>query len=113
MKSLLFLIAAIAIVLTGASNAAGKNPKIEVQRIGAMVLAIDAALKAPAKKESLETIVSYGTDSRHYVMIRGWLAELLKGTESQLDAVRDPKLKAKHQEKATFLKKAIRRIDLE
>ncbi|MFC7338239.1 hypothetical protein ACFQY0_13680 [Haloferula chungangensis] len=87
--------------------------KSEEIRVGSMVLAIDAALKSPEKKESLETIARYGTDTRHYVMIRGWLSELLKGTESQLAATTDPELKAKHQQKADFLKKAIRRIDLE
>ena len=78
-----------------------------------MVIAIDAALKAPEDKKSLETIATYGTDSRHYVMIRGWMVQLLSGSESQLEATREPQLKQKHQRKVDFLRKVIRRIDLE
>ncbi|MGB6222576.1 hypothetical protein [Haloferula sp.] len=90
-----------------------KTIEAEQLRIGSMVMAIDAALKKPADQSSLETIARFGTDSRHYVMIRGWLVELLKGSESQLAATQDPDLKAKHRQKVDFLKKAIRRIDLE
>jgi hypothetical protein len=89
------------------------NKLAEEQRIGAMVMEIDSALKAPSDAKSLATIVRYGTDSRHYVMIRGWLVQLLKGAESQNSAASEPELKSKHQEAVDFLKKAIRRIDLE
>lgn len=89
------------------------NNQNEALRIGAMVMEIDAALKAPDDAKSLETIVRYGTDSRHYVMIRGWLVQLLKGAESQHSASSDPELKAKHKASVDFLKKSIRRIDLE
>lgn len=88
-------------------------PTTPEHRIGVMVLEIQAALKAPNDKKSLETIARYGTDTRYYVMIRGWLVQLLNGAESQLNATRDPDLKKKHQTKVTFLRKAIRRIDLE
>lgn len=104
---------ALFLLLTGLLQAAEPKAIAEQRRIGTMVIEIDAALKKPADKASLETIARHGTDSRHYVMIRGWLNELLKGTESQLRAARDPALKQKHQQMADFLRKAIRRIDLE
>lgn len=85
----------------------------EEYKIGVMVKAIALAIKTPEKQESLKTIARYGTDSRYYVMIRGWLSQVLRGTESQLDANRDPVRKAKIQQKVDFLKKSIRRIDLE
>jgi len=85
----------------------------EEYKIGIMVKAIAAAIKAPEKPASLKTITTYGTDSRYYVMIRGWLSQILRGTESQLNATRDPARKAKFQQKVDFLKKSIRRIDLE
>ncbi len=86
----------------------------EEYRIGVMVKAIAAAIKAPEKPASLQTIATHGTDSRYYVMIRGWLVQELSGVESQLAAIRDdPERKAKFQRKIDFLKKAIRRIDLE
>lgn len=77
-----------------------------------MVKAIDVAIQKPQEASSLETIVHYGTDSRYYVMIRGWLSQELAGVDSQINAgakLSDQGL----QTKAEFLRKAIRRIDLE
>jgi len=85
----------------------------EEYRIGVMVKAISAAIQSPKKPESMAVIVKYGTDSRYYVMIRGWLTQELRGVESQLQAVRDAKAKSQFQTKVNFLKKAVRRIDLE
>ncbi len=95
------------------SDASEDLKKSEEYKIGVMVKAIAVAIKAPEKPESLKTITRYGTDSRYYVMIRGWLSQVLKGTESQLNATRDPARKVKFQQKVDFLKKSIRRIDLE
>ena len=78
-----------------------------------MVKAVAAALDAPEEPASLETIAGYGALTAHYVMIRGWLAQELKGVESQLEATRDPAKKSPLEAKASFLRKAIRRIDLE
>lgn len=103
----------VLLLLSGLLHAADPDTATEQRRIGAMVIAIDAALKKPGDRASIETIARYGTDSRHYVMIRGWLNELLRGTESQLKASKEPALRKKHQQKADFLRKAIRRIDLE
>jgi hypothetical protein len=97
----------IAASVTHADNAA------EEQKIGRMVLEIQEALKHPEKEGSLESIAQYGTLTPHYVMIRGWLGLELRGVESQLQAARDSELKAKHKVRADFLRKAIRRIDLE
>ncbi|MGS0680342.1 hypothetical protein ACVBIL_04170 [Shewanella sp. 125m-7] len=81
--------------------------------IGVMVKSLDSAIKSPSP-ESLALINQYGTDSRYYVMIRGWLVQELQGVNSQLSAYRkDDALKAKLQQKADFLTQAIRRIDLE
>ena len=85
----------------------------EERRIGEMVQSIDAAIAAPDDPESLATVTRYGTDTRYYVMIRGWLVQELQGVESQLEASRDPQLQAKFRQKADFLRTAIRRIDLE
>ena len=51
---------------------------------------------------ALETIAKHGTDSRYYVMIRGWLVQVKSGVESQLAATKDPGLKAKHQQRVTL-----------
>lgn len=82
-------------------------------QIGVMVNAIDKAI-TDARPDSLELIYQYGTDSRYYVMIRGWLIQELTGVQSQLDAHRPQDERRQQLEhKVNFLKQAIRRIDLE
>ncbi|WP_299805590.1 hypothetical protein [uncultured Shewanella sp.] len=105
-------------VLTLPAMATEPTPSDEY-RIGVMVKSLDNAIKHPSNA-SLATISEYGTDSRYYVMIRGWLVQELQGAESQLGAYRSDNLdkiqaeqKAKLLQKVDFLKLAIRRIDLE
>ena len=88
------------------------NNQSEYQ-IGVMVNAIDKAI-TDAQPDSLELIYQYGTDSRYYVMIRGWLVQELTGVQSQLDAHRQQDERRQQlAHKVNFLKQAIRRIDLE
>lgn len=88
------------------------NNQSEYQ-IGLMVNAIDKAI-TDAQPDSLELIYQYGTDSRYYVMIRGWLVQELTGVQSQLDAHRQQDERRQQlAHKVNFLKQAIRRIDLE
>ena len=85
----------------------------EPQRIGEMVMAVEQALAHPEDPQSLDVISRHGTDSRHYVMIRGWLIQELQAVESQLAASRTPELQQRFSTRAEFLRRAIRRIDLE
>jgi hypothetical protein len=89
------------------------NPRSEEYRIGIMIKALSVALSAPTRPQSLETVARYGTDSRYYVMIRGWLNEELSGVQSQLDSAQDHAAKVLLQQKSDFLRASIRRIDLE
>ena len=89
------------------------SSSFEEKMIGAMVKAVSAAIDAPRNPDSMVTIVEHGTDSRYYVMIRGWLVQELRGVESQLDGARDPAAKEKLSQKVEFLRQSIRRIDLE
>ncbi len=99
-------------ILTLPVQAAAKE-QAEEYAIGVMVKSLDAAIALPSEA-SLNTISHYGTDSRYYVMIRGWLVQELQGVESQLSAYhQDDELKTRLQHKVDFLKQAIRRIDLE
>lgn len=91
---------------------ADKN-EIEAQKIGEMVQQLQIAIKSPHAKESLDTISLYGTDSRYYSMIRGWLFQELVGVESQLHASKSVAQNEKFQHHSNFLKQAIRMIDLE
>jgi len=99
------------------------EPLSEEYKIGIMVKALSRAIASPDAPDSLQIITRYGTDSRYYVMIRGWLVQELSGVQSQLDATKDHKTKD-HKTKddsaktalagrVSFLTKAIRRIDLE
>ncbi len=85
----------------------------EEYQIGVMVKRVAEAISTPGEPESLQAIVKYGTDSRYYVMIRGWLIQELSGVESQILAAQEDATSAKLRWKADFLEKSIRRIDLE
>ncbi|TBW49839.1 hypothetical protein EZI54_19195 [Marinobacter halodurans] len=103
----------LAIALTAVLAGCQTQPTSEAERIGHMVQAVDAAIDRPADPESLDTLVRYGTDSRYYIMIRGWLSQELEGVESQYEASRNPERRQRLQARADFLRQAIRRIDLE
>jgi len=85
----------------------------EEYQIGMMVKMIETAIQEPEKPESLEIIAMYGTDTRYYVMIRGWLTQKLAGVQSQNQASHNDDQNSELMQKEIFLTKAIRRIDLE
>ena len=90
-----------------------KESATEEYKIGVMVKALARAIASPDEPDSLQIISQYGTDSRYYVMIRGWLVQELSGVQSQLDANRNDNAKVELTERVAFLTQAIRRIDLE
>lgn len=104
--ALLFLLAALAGCCTAPQST-------EEQRLGKMIEQVGYAIKHPNSDNALEIITQAGTDSRYYVMIRGWLVQELQGVQSQFNATRNSADKDKFQTKITFLHQAIRRIDLE
>ncbi len=84
----------------------------EATRLGERVEAVRRAIDCPDCPGSMAAVVDLGTDSRYYVMTRGWLLERLRADRSVLDAAGDvasPQLAARVE----FLQQAIRRIDLE
>ncbi|ABO22336.1 hypothetical protein SHLO109777_12745 [Shewanella loihica] len=109
-------------ILSGCANGHGQaqdpsqtqsqsSHQAEQQELGAMVQALQQAIATPSP-EQLEVIARYGTDSRYYVMVRGWLVQELSGIESQLAAQGDGAPETMRA-KAEHLRAAIRRIDLE
>jgi|GEM_PF-1900806 len=90
-----------------------KESGTEEYKIGVMIKALSRAIASPDEPDSHKIITQYGTDSRYYVMIRGWLVQVLSGVRSQLDANRNDTTKEKLSEKVALLTQAIRRIDLE
>lgn len=128
MKLRINIILFSALLLTGCAQQNSVTPTntepnlaSQTYQVGVMVEAISFALSKPNEASSLETISLYGTDSRYYVMIRGWLVQEQAGVQSQLDAIRSSgattaeqaQTKQKFIDKLAFLTLAIRRIDLE
>ena len=109
--ALLSLVGCISTANQNSSKTAAETQS-EALRIGGIVQKVDFAIAHPSR-DSLEDIVLAGTDTRHYVMIRGWLVQALKGIESQHDASAAADRRAELQVKIDFLQMAIRRIDLE
>jgi hypothetical protein len=84
----------------------------ETYEIGLMVEKVQQALQT-RDDDALQVIYLYGTDSRYYSMIRGWLFQELVSVESQLHASKNTQNSEKFQLNSDFLKQAIRLIDLE
>ena len=79
--------------------------------MGKQILAIKAILEDPNTPYAIEAVVEFGTDTRYYVLVRGWLSEKLRADLSLLARRDDPLPKI--SSRVDFLKKAIRAIDLE
>jgi len=84
----------------------------EALRLGRKVLAVRAAIRNPRDPTAMEAIMDLGTDSRYYVMVRGWLMMQLQGDMSILDA-NQGEVRPEIRARVEFLNKAIRAIDLE
>jgi hypothetical protein len=83
------------------------------QRMGLMIQELQMAIQTPTDQHALDVIYQYGTDSRYYLMVRGWLVQSLNGVESQLQVQQSAPKKAQLSLHAQALKSAIRSIDLE
>lgn len=84
----------------------------EALRLGRKVLAVSAAIRNPRDPNAMAAIMDLGTDSRYYVMVRGWLTMQRQGDISIIDANRDA-VRPEIRERVEFLNQAIRAIDLE
>lgn len=111
-KCLLFILPFLVVTNVGAQKTTEPMTESETYQIGLMVQEVQGALKI-RDEQALQTISLYGTDSRYYSMIRGWLFQELVGVESQLHAAKNEKSALKFQKNSNFLKKAIIQIDLE
>lgn len=84
----------------------------EVLELGRRVAAAGAAIRDPDTPGAMYSITELGKDSRHYTMVRGWLALQLHGDESIVAAGAEGE-RPDIEERIAFLKRAIRAIDLE
>lgn len=86
-----------------ASNGGVEETRSTASQVGEVVQTLQLALTT-RDEQALKTIRLYGTDSRYYSMIRGWLFQELVGVESQLHATKKAKDAAKFQAHSNFLK---------
>lgn len=110
----LWVLTAVPAVLAdaGGPDPVSSHSDAEALELGHRVLAVQDALRNPGAPGSMDAVLALGHDSRHYVMVRGWLVQRLQGARSILEAGRDtprPDL----DKQIAFLEKAIRAIDLE
>ena len=80
--------------------------------LGRKVLAVRKAMQSPRAPNAMKAVTDLGHDQRYYIMVRGWLSYQL---ESDLSILAAGKEQTRDEVKAriSFLKKAIRAIDLE
>lgn len=50
--------------------------------VGRKISSIMSALQAPEKQSSIDAVQALGLDSRYYVMVRGWLVQHIRMTQS-------------------------------
>jgi hypothetical protein len=113
LRALLTFGVAVVFVVSLGTHAAESSDQIdEATRIGQQVLAIKAALDNPGTPDAMQAVMDLGTDSRYYVMVRGWLSQQLSGDRSIANSSQGdvhPDL----ERRIEFLEQAIRAIDLE
>ncbi len=96
-----------------AGGAASSPSEAEALALGHRVLAVQDALQDPEAPGALAAVVDLGTDSRHYVMVRGWLMLQLQADTSILEATRESDPRPNIETRVEFVRTAIRAIDLE
>jgi hypothetical protein len=100
--------------IDGHSVASRRTPADDAAlELGRRVLAVQRAIANPRAPDAMDAIVDLGTDSRYYVMVRGWLAMQLQGDTSILSAAGDRGGRPEIEARVAFLEAAIRAIDLE
>jgi len=84
--------------------------------VGHKVIRIQTALENPERPASLEAVKALGLDSRHYVMVRGWLIQELHSAQSWQETSTyqtSPAYKNTTDKRISALRRMIRAIDLE
>ena len=114
-QSPIAVVLAIFAVISGASSIANPTSLTADQtamELGHKVLAVREAIQNPALPNALQAVTDLGRDQRYYVMVRGWLSYQLASDRNILSATGGQTPHAV-MERALFLEKALRAIDLE
>ncbi len=81
--------------------------------VGVAIKSVAVAIDNCDESASMDTIVRYGTDTRYYAIIRGWLVQRLRGIESRIPESSAGDSSNANVRHADCLRNMIRRIDLE
>ena len=80
--------------------------------LGTAVIEVANAIGDPTKEGAMEAITTLGTDSRYYLMVRGWLVQQIAADRSIL-ATGSGASRDDLETRVAQLQRAVRLIDLE
>ena len=90
------------------------HSQLSPMQTGEIILQLAEAIESPLPTEkNLQTIHQFGTDTRFYILTRGWLMQYLEMTSAMLQNSQSPSQIEALKKRQAFLHKAIRLIDLE
>ena len=110
-KSIMSLLAFI-VLSNSPAHAGGNAEESEACKLGADVIKVAAAIRDPTREGALAEITALGTDSRYYVMVRGWLTQQIDADRSIL-ATGSGASREDLAIRVAQLERAVRLIDLE
>ncbi len=80
---------------------------------GDMLLQVAGILQSPAiDRQAYDTLVRFGTDTRYYILMRGWIQQTLALTQEKLQRS-NPEQRVVLQQKYRQLSRVLRHMDLE
>jgi hypothetical protein len=107
-------------VATDAGAGAGNGPLTPEDKhalqLGYQVYAVEAALQSPEAESSIDAVRKLGLQTRHYVMVRGWILQHISMAESyrRTTAYRESEQrKSEVDGRIAALQEMLRAIDLE
>ena len=106
----------VLLVMFGTSSIPGHagegGPDPVACEIGTAVMEVASAIKDPTRDGAMDAITALGTDSRYYLMVRGWLVQQIAADRSIL-ATGSGASSSDLESRVVQLERAIRLIDLE
>ena len=112
--------ASVSVGLSAEDKETGSSPVSAADKhaleVGRKVIRLREALKKPGSAEAAQAVQDLGTDSRYYVMVRGWIVQHKHMAESYRDvsSYRSSEEYRKGVDaRIAALSKLLRRIDLE
>ena len=110
-KRIMTLLTFIALSISPA-HAGGNAAESEACKLGADIIKVAEAIRDPSREGALAEITTLGTDSRYYVLVRGWLKQQIDADRSILSTGSGAS-REDLANRVAQLERAVRLIDLE